>query len=383
MDAFNLKMFTNVSGDDWRSYINNELKSITWQDLVWDIHEKVKLEPGYHYDDDVKNHFLPNTLNGNWSIGEQFNTENTSALEINTALLTALQFGLESPMLCLSNKMELQDIKMLINEVYTDYIDLHWVTVNPKPIADIIRLVGKQSTGDQMVQGAFLFPLSASENLADLVFELDELISEGELGPHRLIHIQPHLVEGSNSIEYAAHVLAATNAAIEYLNDSHYPIDKIAKLLHVSIECGHSLLYEIAVLRALRLCLNNLIRNYDSTYSGTVFIDVKTHESSYQDDANYNRIAGALMTWAIAMGGADRITTIPGNKGESAFDRRIARNIHHLLRMESFLGKVSDPLSGCYYIEQATTQVAEAIWSRFKQVNKEGFYFDGKPLNGS
>ena len=382
MEDFDLKIFDSITGEEWRQYVNKELRGATWEDLVWHIHDKVKLEPGYHADDDYKTHFLPNTLNGEWLIGESFDTKGMDPTDVNREILTALQYGLESPKIKLDKEDEKSKVKTVISGVFTDYVELHWDLNSPKLLIDIIKYTRKLSTGEQMVKGAYLFPIVADRDLPELLFEVNGVISEGQMGPHRVIHIAPEVEKRDDDIIYGANVLAAANAAIEFLLESRHPVDRIVRTLHVTVRCGHNLLFEIAALRALRCCLNNLVREYDSSYTGSVFIDAYTDSSIYTDDANYNRISGSLISWAMALGGADRITTIPGSLGESSFDRRTARNVHHLMRMESFLGQVIDPLSGSYYIESATTQIAEAMWSTFKKINKDSPYFEGKPLNG-
>jgi methylmalonyl-CoA mutase len=46
-----------------------------------------------------------------------------------------------------------------------------------------------------------------------------------------------------------------------------------------------------------------------------------------------------------------------------AFSRRIARNVQHLLKMESAMDEVADPAAGSYYVETLTGQLAEKAWA--------------------
>ena len=47
---------------------------------------------------------------------------------------------------------------------------------------------------------------------------------------------------------------------------------------------------------------------------------------------------------------------------DPAFGRRIARNVQHLLKMESGLDQFPDPAAGSYYVEQLTGKYAEMAW---------------------
>ena len=72
------------------------------------------------------------------------------------------------------------------------------------------------------------------------------------------------------------------------------------------------------------------------------------------------------MALAGILGGATRLTVLPANANTeqaSGFTRRIARNVQHLLELESHLGKVVDPAAGSYYIEKLTGEIAEKAWN--------------------
>ena len=72
------------------------------------------------------------------------------------------------------------------------------------------------------------------------------------------------------------------------------------------------------------------------------------------------------MALAGILGGATRLTVFPANSNTeqaSGFTRRIARNVQHLLELESHLGKVVDPAAGSYYIEKLTGEIAEKAWN--------------------
>ena len=61
----------------------------------------------------------------------------------------------------------------------------------------------------------------------------------------------------------------------------------------------------------------------------------------------------------------------------SDFTRRIARNVHIVLREEGHFDKVVDPAGGCWYVEKITAQLAEASWALFQDVEKTRRYGAG------
>jgi methylmalonyl-CoA mutase len=52
----------------------------------------------------------------------------------------------------------------------------------------------------------------------------------------------------------------------------------------------------------------------------------------------------------------------------------MARNVHAILREESYLAKVADPAAGAYYIENTTYALASRAWELFQAVERGGGY---------
>jgi methylmalonyl-CoA mutase len=55
----------------------------------------------------------------------------------------------------------------------------------------------------------------------------------------------------------------------------------------------------------------------------------------------------------------------------------MARNIHHLLTLESHLGNVSNPTAGCYYLEELHDQLARKAWEQFQEWERQGGFLHG------
>jgi len=74
---------------------------------------------------------------------------------------------------------------------------------------------------------------------------------------------------------------------------------------------------------------------------------------------------------SAVIGGINRLTVLPANvvvEEATDFSRRIARNVQHLLKMESHLDIVQDPAAGSYYIEKLTEELAEKAWKKFQSI---------------
>ena len=93
-------------------------------------------------------------------------------------------------------------------------------------------------------------------------------------------------------------------------------------------------------------------------------------------------IRSATQAMSAVIGGVDALFAMPANlpqkKDSTAFTRRIARNVQHLLRLESYMEKVVDPAGGSYYIENLTTQFVAKAWEEFLAIEDKGGYFNLK-----
>lgn len=99
-----------------------------------------------------------------------------------------------------------------------------------------------------------------------------------------------------------------------------------------------------------------------------------------QRDPWVNMLRTTLASFGAGVGGADSVTVLPfdaalngGAAGVSkTFAARIARNTQLLLLEEAHLGRVLDPGSGSWYIEELTAAVAATAWDFFRGVEASG-----------
>ncbi|MDN3258913.1 methylmalonyl-CoA mutase family protein [Streptomyces sp. CSDS2] len=88
-----------------------------------------------------------------------------------------------------------------------------------------------------------------------------------------------------------------------------------------------------------------------------------------------NMLRTTVAALAAGVGGADAVTVLPFDHAlglPDAFARRIARNTSTILIEESHLARVVDPAGGSWYVERLTADLAEAAWSFFRSVERDG-----------
>jgi methylmalonyl-CoA mutase len=144
-----------------------------------------------------------------------------------------------------------------------------------------------------------------------------------------------------------------------------------ASILHFSVSVGKSYFFEIARIRAFKLLWLNVLKAWNAPLNYPV-LDARFQPEAYSDELYTNMIRATTMAMSAILGGADRLTVLPYDAGRASqatysqsFSRRIARNVQHLLKMESSLHEIPDAAAGSFYIEKLTQQLAEKAWEGF------------------
>lgn len=137
----------------------------------------------------------------------------------------------------------------------------------------------------------------------------------------------------------------------------------------------------IAKLRAARLLWARVAEASGAAEAGRARIHAVTSLAmASQRDPYVNVLRGTIAGLAAGVGGAELVTVhpfdvaIPGGQPGAArgLARRIARNTQALLLEESQLGRVLDPGAGCWWLEQATRQLAADGWAAFRRIEAAG-----------
>lgn len=173
---------------------------------------------------------------------------------------------------------------------------------------------------------------------------------------------------GCNLVDQTAYALSVV---LETLRGVSAPAN-----LGLTIGIGRRLLPEIARLRALRLTWAALQANGHAPRC-----DLKLHARSVcwtltPEFPHNNLVRLNIQGIAAVLGGADVVNLAPYDFGlltaGSDHARRMSINLHHMMREESHLGRVSDPAGGSYAVEKLTKEYAERIMKRMAEIEAAG-----------
>ncbi len=234
-----------------------------------------------------------------------------------------------------------KDFQTLLKDIDPRYCSLNFlVKKNTQPIAEALQLFfNKNKTTDSHLPGAF-FGNSVFSNP----------YPEG-------FHSSGFLVVPNLSI---AEEIAACFTPLTKIAGADF--QHKARQVAFSIAIGTDFFLSVAKIRALRVVWNKLLVERNINENPTLFIHgyclPLTHQN-FQPHGNMLNSTTAAM--AAILGGCDAFTLEPDDANQSMMVR-VARNVSNILREESYLSKVADPLAGSYYVETITRQLADAAW---------------------
>jgi methylmalonyl-CoA mutase len=183
---------------------------------------------------------------------------------------------------------------------------------------------------------------------------------------------------GGAATQELAYTLAAFVDCADKLTDRGLNAETVFANTEFSLAADTNFFFQVAKFRALRL----LVGQAGAAF-GVPQADVAVHGrtarwNKFRQDAYNNMLRAALEAMAAVLGGCDTLTVEPYNARfaePEALSRRMARNVHAILREESYLAQVADPAAGAYYLENTTYALAGRAWELFQAVERQGGYW--------
>ena len=165
----------------------------------------------------------------------------------------------------------------------------------------------------------------------------------------------------------ANNLLAALNTALQIsdrLTDFGFNAQSVFNRMAFTVQASDNFFGDVCTIRALRILMNRLAVGYGLNHVQS-FIRVQINPSineNYQPHGEM--ISNTFSALAAVAASADAIT-INSENSNSDIHIQTARNISLLLKNESKLDNVIDPLAGAYFIENLTNQIVKKVWTKF------------------
>jgi len=320
--------FEPVDTEAWIEKILHDLRGKSLEDVTWKYDRDISISP---FADGPKDGHEGTEIgfNANWEIAEEFHVSNDA--KVNEEILTALRGGCETLIIKIS---DIPDWSVLFSEVSLDMIRTYVV---PPPelqeacVDSLNSWLAKSDTPSNKI-------LVRSDKVATMG-------AAHEASEQSVVDLLVKTIRAGTDLIEATHV-----------NDK---IECIA-------EIGPHFFVEVARLRALRIVWKNVLEAL-AVQGPDLLLEVRMAEKFMADDRHSNMISAGAKTIAAICGNADRIVINPASVHDDALSRRIARNVHHVLKYESNLNGIPDPVKGSFYLEKLTEQMVRATWEKLTE----------------
>ena len=356
--------FDKVSSKAWKNQIQFELKGADYNEtLVWESLEGIKVKPFYHNDAD--NRPLPiETHTSKFNIVQRiyvFDIEKSIAKTIDTLNRGAevIYFTIDNPSLdattllnALPKTHRYLFVCNFLDTAYTRHLSTY-ASSNGYEISILLDPIHRLTT-----DGNWYTNLNSDFSIVNECVKIANNIA---------IHIDATVYQnaGANMTQQLAY-------ALSHLNEYYNRIELKQTPLFIEVAVGTNYFFEIAKLRALRLIIDTLNKEYNiETKVQIIAIPTKRNKTLY--DYNVNMLRTTTECMSAVLGGADYVSNLAYDAiyhKENEFGDRISRNQLLILKQESYFDTVDNPAEGAYYIETLTAQLAEKALELFKTIEK-------------
>ncbi|HEY9843649.1 MAG TPA: methylmalonyl-CoA mutase family protein [Candidatus Obscuribacterales bacterium] len=199
---------------------------------------------------------------------------------------------------------------------------------------------------------------------------------QGQSCPLRAVVIDavPWHEAGAHAAQELAFATAAMVETIQQLGQRGIAPEAALGSAGLRLGVGVGFCMELAKFRAARVLLRRVALAYGCEQLPQVQAVTSRLWLTRADPYN-NFLRQTLGALAAVLGGAEVLTTGCFNESSGppdAFARRLARNLQLILREEVKLGQLLDPVGGSFFLESLTSELAEAAWKAFQQLEAGG-----------
>ncbi|MCB1133666.1 MAG: methylmalonyl-CoA mutase, partial [Verrucomicrobiae bacterium] len=180
---------------------------------------------------------------------------------------------------------------------------------------------------------------------------------------------------GASATQELGYVIATLVTYVEEMKSRGLDPAVVLPRVRLVLGVGSDYFMELAKIRAARWLWSRVAEAYGVKDAPVHIHAVTSRWNKTAYDAHSNMLRVTSESFAAVVAGADSLHIGPYDEisGKTTeFSRRIARNLHTILREECGLDRVIDPAGGSYYIEWLTDQVAAKSWAIFQDIETKG-----------
>lgn len=363
--------FRSVSKTEWAEKAKEDLKNEdVFKKYNWQLENGLELHPYYDKSDLTEPAFKAfhnRLLNKDNATGEPREWQNIQKIIVRDAALAnkialeALTNGADGVIFDLSQVESILSFETLLQNILIDYCSISFVFNNDHTTYLQSYNNYIQDKGiDVLALNGFVVINNSDQTILTDVF--DQMINYAGV---KSISIRSE--ENVASEEVAQLLIKAVNHVDAIINTGIDPQQVFANIAVIT-NISTNYFGEMAKVRAIRQLFFQIARAYgiEDYQPEDLYIHCISPawaEEKYQPHANMLKATTAAMS--AVLGGCDSLTVEPEDHSNPLMVR-IARNVSHILKEESYLSKTADPVAGAYFVEVLTDKIAQKAWAAFQ-----------------
>ncbi|MGB5435650.1 MAG: methylmalonyl-CoA mutase family protein [Maribacter sp.] len=376
--------FSPVSKKEWMEKVEIDLKGADFErKLVWKNLSDIEIQPFYTAED--KQDFLKNTGENSQNLINYRNIPVTMAKSGNELARKSIEEGMNGLLFTLESNVS---AKQLLTGVDLNAIAVSFVLPHDAVAfaTDFLAFVKESNIPVENLKGYFDNGLISTyltrgkldTALFDQAIAIVKLVSDYPNYKALTISGSEYLDSGANQVQEVAYTLNALVFVIEKLKESGVSAQQVLNNLNVKLAIGSEYFVEIGKFRAFNGLLKEVATKYGVPAFAHTIIAKTSVWSKSVTDPHTNLLRATTEAMSAILGNVDSVLIDAFDKEfktPSDFSSRIAGNITTILKEESYLGKVANPVDGSYYIEEVTAKIAGKALELFKAIEEKGGFY--------
>ena len=350
--------FSSTNKEEWLRIASQEVPEKNFLDnLSWKV-DKIDFYP-YYTKDDVKDlEYLKRfqfTPRPSWENIPKIRVENEK--EANARALQFLSLGADGILFDVTDCIDF-NINHLLEEINWSYCAISFLSTSSKETLTKIFSYARKKNYDLSALRGSLF-LNSTDGLKDSSSEFQLLKNYHTLG----IVVPP-----TSPVQEISQSLEQTTLLMDKLTDMGLKKDLVFRSISLSFSSEENFFSTIAKLKTVRMLWYQLAQAFeiDSYSPGDLHLHVTSQAwISEKFQPHVNMIKNTAHAVAAVLGGCNGLT-VCAEDDRNEMMSRVSLHVTNLLKEESHLGNVSDPLAGAYAIDNMVHKFAQAAWHDFQ-----------------